>query len=70
MTLDHTKIGYFPTNPYLQNKLIQNLSKKKLIQNFFLIKIMTIDPKKKKKSLITRPYDEASMGHLLTNPYL
>ena len=49
MTLDHTKIGYFPTNPYLQNKLIQNLSKKKLIQNFFLIKIMTIDPKKKKK---------------------
>ena len=39
MTLDHTKIGHFPTNPYLQNKLIQNLSKKKkkkkLIQNFF-----------------------------------
>ena len=52
MTLDHTKIGHFPTNSYLQNKLIQNLSKKlkkKLIQIFFLIKIMTIDPKKKKK---------------------
>ena len=29
MTLDHTKIGHFPTNSYLQNKLIQNLSKKK-----------------------------------------
>ena len=64
MTLDHTKIGHFPTNPYLQNKLIQNLSQKKnLSKFFFLIKIMTIDPKKeRKKSLITRPYDEASMG--------
>ena len=66
MTLDHTKIGHFPTNPYLQNKLIQNLSKKKkkkTYPKFFLIKIMTIDPKKeRKKSLITRPYDEASMG--------
>ena len=37
MTLDHTKIGHFPTNPYLQNKLIQNLSKKKKknLSNFF-----------------------------------
>ena len=49
MTLDHTKIGHFPTNSYLQNKLIQNLSKKKLFENFFFIKIMTIDPKTKKK---------------------
>ena len=44
MTLDHTKIGHFPTNPYLQNKLIQNLYQKK------------------KKSLIARAYNEASMG--------
>ena len=52
MTLDHTKIGHFPTNPYLQNKLIQNLSQKKnLSKFFFLIKIMTIDPKKKNKKI-------------------
>ena len=73
MTLDHTKIGHFPTNPYLQNKLIQNLSKKKTYPNFFFNKNNDNRPKKKekkKKSLITRPYDEASMGHLLTNPYL
>ena len=37
MTLDHTKIGHFPTNPYLQNKLIQNLSKKKNLSKIFFL---------------------------------
>ena len=50
MTLDHTKIGYFPTNPYLQNKLIQNLSKKKKnYPIFFFNKNNDNRPKKKKK---------------------
>ena len=54
MTLDHTKIGHFPTNSYLQNKLIQNLSKKlkkKTYPNFFFNKNNDNRPKKKKKKM-------------------
>ena len=53
MTLEHTKIGHFPTNSYLQNKLIQNLSKKlkkKTYPNFFFNKNNDNRPKKKKKN--------------------
>ena len=48
MTLDHTKIGHFPTNPYLQNKLIQNLSQKKNLSKFFFNKNNDNRPNKKK----------------------
>ena len=56
MTLDHTKIGHFPTNSYLQNKH-SNL--------FFIKKIMILNQKKKKNSShVQSKHDEASTIYL------